>query len=622
MAIRISRNTQAPAEFAGRAASPTMRFSGATLNAEKQAIAAEGEVTKLAFNAGTSIASGLAAGFSGQTTEDLASIATGGQMADGSDVKDVNDFQVGKFMNETISSLGGVGGLMEGVEKQNVAINMVDNYQKGVAIGEAHVKQQSEMVVMTASTTAEANFREDMAKGKYDGAVNRSWQSHQDALTKAMNDPNTTPAVRSKIQAYMSSDIAKAKFDNQYVAKEANAIAKRTAKNAEATMGVAVKNGDTVRVNELKMSQKKEIFRTPQQEDDLDKQAKHNNNMNRINSSTSRILIDEEIDRIKEDPSLTSTEKTYFNGLATTAKNKVKAESLESLAGMRNESYFETQAQIELAKGNFDSPKQMQTFINNNKYGTGTKASPQQIYDVQGLFSGVKTQSEFDDAYNKAIVLKEGGNLDPAGKKQLNSVISEGTTYFEALKGAAGSRLDDYMTSLMAESSTGAREEAGIPELDDPFEVTKEVDWWLDKDMELNSMTRKSEFDYSVGKLKHETMRMASEEGEIKAQTHFNDKYSKLVKNANMPIWNRQFEQIYTASSQRGTRSFGSPKRILRAKKSSTDIKLGNINEYTTESELRESKEAERNKRKEERDKKKFPTSYEFIQTSIPFGGR
>ena len=114
--------------------------------------------------------------------------------------------------------------------------------------------------------------------------------------------------------------------------------------------------------------------------------------MNRINSSTSRILIDEEMDRIKEDPLLTSTEKTYFNGLATTAKNKVKAESLESLAGMRNESYFETQAQIELAKGNFDSPKQMQTFINNNKYGTGTKASPQQIYDVQGLFSGVKTQ--------------------------------------------------------------------------------------------------------------------------------------------------------------------------------------------------------------------------------------
>ena len=71
------------------------------------------------------------------------------------------------------------------------------------------------------------------------------------------------------------------------------------------------------------------------------------------------------------------------------------------------------------------------------------------------------------------------------------------------------------MTSLMAESSTGAREEAGIPEIDDPFNVTTEDGGflWFDKDKHLASMAREGEFEYSVGQLKNETMIMASEEG-------------------------------------------------------------------------------------------------------------
>ena len=328
MAIRISRNTQAPAEFAGRAASPTMRFSGATLNAEKQAIAAEGEVTKLAFNAGTSIASGLAAGFSGQTTEDLGAIA-----AQGKDATDAAGFNMDKFTQETISSLGGVGGLMEGVEKQNVAINMVDNYQKGVAIGEAHVKQQSEMVVMTASTTAEANFREDMAKGKYDGAVNRSWQSHQDALTKAMNDPNTTPAVRSKIQAYMSSDIAKAKFDNQYVAKEANAIAQRTAKNANAIMSVAVKNGNMDKVNELVLTQGKEVFRTPEQVEALQHQATYNNlELNAVDTNKTPNELTEYSSEIQKRKDLSKEEKSNLVKKINTQRGVNRTDFIERIS--------------------------------------------------------------------------------------------------------------------------------------------------------------------------------------------------------------------------------------------------------------------------------------------------
>ena len=75
-------------------------------------------------------------------------------------------------------------------------------------------------------------------------------------------------------------------------------------------------------------------------------------------------------------------------------------------------------------------------------------------------------------------------------------------------------------------------------------------------------------------------------------------------------MWNREFEKIYTASSQKGTRSFGSPKQVrqLNINDVRSDLKGGF--KIKTETELRESKEAERNKKKEERDKKKFLTSF------------
>lgn len=360
MAIRISRSTQVPATFAGRAASPTMRLSGASLSMDQQAIQAEGEVTKLAFNTGTAVASGLAAGFSGQTTEDLGSIA-----AQGKDARDVNNFEVGKFMEQTVTSLGGVGGLLDGVEKQNVAANMVTDYQKGVKIGEAHVKQQSEDYITIAIATADANFKQDMARGNYTGAVDRAWKSHQDSLTQKMNDPNTTPAVRTKIQAYINNPLAKAKFDSKYIAKEANAIAQRTAKKAEGQANALIDAGNVAGLEmtmKSQMANGERMYTEEEYDNNIHKAKLKSFELNALDPSKTPKELSDFQKEVKNRSDLSNAEKSRIIQQAETQSGRNKEIKIRELKQNINNKDIDSFLKTAKEEGVFDTTKEMNDF--------------------------------------------------------------------------------------------------------------------------------------------------------------------------------------------------------------------------------------------------------------------
>jgi len=236
-----------------------------------------------------------------------------------------------------------------------------------------------------------------------------------------MNDPNTTPAVRSKIQAYMSSDIAKAKFDNQYVAKEANAIAQRTAKNANAIMGVAVKNGDLTRVNELILSQGKEVFRTPEQVESLLHQATYNNlKANALDPSKTPNELTDYSNKISRREDLSSEEKSKLMKEADGQKTDNKKHFLANMSTMMHDPQVDVLFQDGVDDG-YMSKRDVEAF-KKKQFGDTAKADPNLGVKLADINRKLDTMT-IDEA-NVTIALLENQSFTTGNKAQ--DVLIEG----------------------------------------------------------------------------------------------------------------------------------------------------------------------------------------------------
>jgi len=594
----IKRNVSAPSQFAGRASSPTMRISGATAKAQQDVINAEFDVARMAVNVGTAVASGFKAGSSGQTTEDLASIAQSGKMADGSDVKDAGDFNLGKFGEEVVGSLGGVKGLMEGgIERQNVAANIVNNYQKGVQIGNAHAKQQGEIAITNGSTAAENSYNADAAAGNYDGIVERAYNAQVSSLRKVMDDPNTTPLVKQNISQFLSNGQAMAAFRSKYETKAVNAVAKKNADKDNADMNAAVKRGDTELVNDLIATQQS-VVRTPEQIEVLQKDALYNNRKNNILGSTSRAQTEIAMDAVKADDSLTNVEKKYFSNLSRQQNNDIKANMLESLAKKRDDIGFEELCQRQLELGNFKSPKEMNNFIKNQKQGVFKPMDKNVIGEFNVALETAQTSEDFEDTINQIAIYKDTHMLSEYDKIQIDNTMAKAKQHLKLKQTEIGTEMEQFMSQVIDVDNEDLREEYGIPEIDESeIKVYKEDAFlWWDKEVKGSTAKRERVFATGLASLKAETQLIANNQEEQKAKDHFTNGYAELIKERNTPMYQREFQQIYSPNLSPQKRSFGTPKQVKELDVAGVKSDLKKVSKIKTAKDLREKRKIEKAK--------------------------
>jgi hypothetical protein len=269
MALNIQRGN-APKVAAGRARGGSLRLSPSTLRAQQEDVAADFDLMKTGLNIGVAAVAGLNAGMSGQTTEDTASIALSGKMADGSDIKDITGFELGKFGQEAIATLGGVKGMVGGdIGKMNVAGNMVANYQKGVKVGNDYANQQSEQVIAIAQSKGELARQQALDAKDYANADALGWQAQKDAISEAANDPTMTPLVQERINAYVNNPMSEEAYLANNSLNTYNAMRGDVTSNIMSQVKASATNGDTLGVVAGLTNAVESGYITPEKGDEL-----------------------------------------------------------------------------------------------------------------------------------------------------------------------------------------------------------------------------------------------------------------------------------------------------------------------------------------------------------------
>jgi hypothetical protein len=236
----IKRNVSAPAQFVGQAAGPTIRYNQGTLQAQQGMFEAEMGLTKTLVNTGTAVGAGLAAGFAGATTQDL------GQMSvTGGDAPNVDKagFDVGKFSEQFVDTLGGKDAIMKGsAEHGNVFANAVNSYQKGVQIGETYANQQFQGFQIRAKDAANVEFQKAVKDGDYSNASTRAVKVYEQEMIKFRDADTTTSYVQNKISSGLQTGLVQAELNSSYMPKATNAVANKNATNAKIVIDRAKDN--------------------------------------------------------------------------------------------------------------------------------------------------------------------------------------------------------------------------------------------------------------------------------------------------------------------------------------------------------------------------------------------
>ena len=255
--MRIQRNTNVNnvGSSLGAVQVAGQRISQGVQNSIAKSNALEMQATKAMTNVALVTASGLMAGFSGQTTEEASE-----HLAKGENYVDKGGFNVSEFAKNFIEEAGATAGGVHKVkridprtgepietgeiafngyqdaDKIDVAKNLLDSYNTGIKVGNAYTQAQMTAVLTNAQVKAQEQFTKDIVAGNFNGALERANKVLQDELSKHLADENVTPAVKEKIVEYQNSPLAKAQFNKEYAVKLTNAVSHRNYQEAMKNM--------------------------------------------------------------------------------------------------------------------------------------------------------------------------------------------------------------------------------------------------------------------------------------------------------------------------------------------------------------------------------------------------
>jgi len=91
----------------------------------------------------------------------------------------------------------------------------VDDYNKGVQIGNATVQLQAQASITDAKRNAEEQFNNDMISGNYIGAMSRAKNAMGSVFEKYLSDGNVAPAVKDNTPGHEKKENRRVMFTDR-----------------------------------------------------------------------------------------------------------------------------------------------------------------------------------------------------------------------------------------------------------------------------------------------------------------------------------------------------------------------------------------------------------------------
>jgi hypothetical protein len=587
-----------------------MRVPGATLQKQQENTGAEFELAKSVLNVGTAVAAGLNAGMSGQTTADTGELAAQG-LETGS-AQDAGGFDLSKFTEEAVDTLGGVQGMLRGdVASQNVAGNIVNNYQKGVQIGNAHAKQQGQAVITEGEAAAEMSSSSDIASQNYKGLADRAYSAQTDSLNKALNDPNTTPAVKANIQNYLQSELARATFYKKYAVKEANAIAKKTADVAQVKLNTLIETGNQELVNSF-LEENNGVTNSwsPEQLEVINNKVIENNHKNRLASSQTLTDLKENSAEVLSDENLTPMKATKAKQSAITTETK------DTLSRSADDAGFENKVTAALEDGIFRNKKEAQAFINNNKYSNGPDINRDTFRDMSNGLVNAKDQDTALAIENQMEQAMAGAK--PAEKAYMEKELREAKKSREHRSNADVRKLDTYISSINGRYGI---DDEYMEDRDNVLVTTPDA-WYnpfdgdeLERETDDRLVTRNKALD----ELLRQSNELAGQNELNKAIELYDEGVQAIQLEYNGPIVLNEWQKLYVPELTESRELYGTPGQVKEAQKFKTRNLL-NLHSLVLKKRAAE-KAAELEERREQAERDAFRSSFKMTNpvTGRPF---